>query len=113
MEGQINITYTVICDNDIHMELSLTEILANEKVSSLIKREFTKGARGVVMDSTRASGTIVIEKERKHYQMVIDKDDFADALTLAEEDAKKRKLLKSGCSMVELIDLVTVDGKKA
>ena len=46
-------------------------------------------------------GTIVIEKERTHYEMVIDKDDFADALTLAEEDAKKRKLLKSGCSMVE------------
>ena len=109
MEGHITVTYTIICDNDIHMEIPLQELLANEKVQSLIKREFTKGARGIVMDSSKASGSVLIEKERTHYQLTIQKDDFADALTLAEEDAKKRKLLKNGCSMVELIDLVTVD----
>jgi hypothetical protein len=111
MEGQITVTYTVICDNDIHIEVPLSELLANEKVQSLIKREFTKGARGVVMDSSKASGTVIIEKEKKEYQLTIQKDDFADALTLAEEDAKKRKILKNGCNMVELIDLTTVNPK--
>lgn len=111
MEGHITVTYTIICDNDIHMEIPLAELLANEKVESLIKREFTKGARGVVMDSSKASGIVTIEKEKKQYELTIPKDDFADALTLAEEDAKKRKLLKNGCSMVELIDLVTDEQK--
>ena len=111
MEGHITVTYTVICDNDIHMEIALGELLANEKVHNLIKREFTKGARGVVMDCSKASGSVIIEKEKTHYELIIPKDDFADALTLAEEDAKKRKLLKNGCSMVELIDLVTVEKK--
>jgi len=109
MEGHINITYTVICDNDIHMELTMKEVLANEKVQSLIKREFTKGARGIVMDDAKVNGTLIIEKEKNLYEVTIDKDDFADALTLAEEDAKKRKLFKAGCNMVELIDMVTVN----
>jgi hypothetical protein len=109
MEGYITLTYTVICDNDIHLELSPEEIFANEKIRSLVIREFTKGARGVVLDAAKATGKIVIEKEKQTYQLTIPKDDFADALTLAEEDAKKRKLLKTGCSMVELIDLMTAD----
>ncbi len=112
MEGFITITYCVICDNDIHMEIPISEVLGHEKVQALIKREFTKGARGVVMDASKVSGNVTIEKEKKKYELTIHKDDFADALTLAEEDAKKRKLLKNGCSMVELIDLVTTDSKK-
>ena len=104
MEGHITITYTVICDNDIYLEIPIQDLLSNEKVQTLIKREFAQGARGITMDYGKVSGNIVIEKEKNLYQLTIPKDDFADALTLAEEDAKKNKRLKSGCSMVELID---------
>lgn len=112
MEGQLKVTYTIICDNDIHLELPVAEVLANEKVLAVIRREFAGGARGIVADLAKTAGTLVLEKEKKQYELTIHKDDFADALTLAEEDAKKRKLLKQGCSMVELIDLVSVEAKK-
>jgi len=112
MEGQITVTYTIICDNDIHLELPIAEVFSNEKIQNLIRREFAGNSRGIVMDHAKASGTLIVEKEKKHYQLTIDKDDFADALTLAEEDAKKRKLLKAGCTMVELIDLETLKEPK-
>ena len=107
MEGNITVTYTVICDNDIQLDVSISELLANEKVQAVIKREFAPGARGVEIDPSRASGQITLAKEKTHYQLEIDKDDYADALTLAEEDAKKRKLLKPECGMIELLDLKT------
>jgi len=38
----------------------------------------------------------------------VSKDDFADLLTLAEEDAKNKKLLKKECERVELVDITTL-----
>lgn len=107
MEGKITVTYAVVCDDDINIAITLEEMLANEKVSSLIKREFAKGARNVLLDHSSATGTLFLSKEKAHHTVTIDKDDFADALTFAEEDAKKRKLLKGKCSRVELLDLRT------
>jgi len=107
MEGTITVSYTVICDNDINLEITLQDLLANEKIQAAIKKEFAPGARGIGLDAGRASGQITLAKEKKIYQLEIDKNDYADALTLAEEDAQKKKLLKSGCSMVELLDLTT------
>ncbi len=105
MEGNLIITYTVICDGDIYVEMPLKEVLANEKIQAAIKREFGQGGRNLVLDDTKTSGTLIIEKEKQHYTLVIPKDDFADALTLAEEDARKNKRLKGECSMVELLDI--------
>jgi hypothetical protein len=110
MKGNITVTYAIICENDVDMELTLDELFANEKVQNLIKREFTKGARNIVLDHSNASGSISLAKEKKLYSLVIGKDDFADALTLAEEDARSKKLLKGGCNRVELIDLETGKG---
>ena len=36
---------------------------------------------------------------------IIEKDDFADALTLAEEDARRRKLVRKTCERIELVDI--------
>lgn len=110
MKGNITVTYAIICDNDVDIEVTLEELFANEKVQNLIKREFTKGARNIILDHTNATGSISLSKEKKLHTFVIDKDDFADALTLAEEDAKSKKLLKGGCNRVELIDLETKKG---
>lgn len=107
MEGQITVTYIVICENDINIELSIEELLANEKVQNLIKREFAKGARNIMMDSSNASGSIALSKEKKLHTMIIEKNDFADAISLAEEDAKAKKLLKGNCNMIQLVDLAT------
>ena len=107
MEGKITVTYAVICDNDVQMEVSVGELFANEKVLNLIKREFTKGARGIIADPSNATGSFTLFKEKKHHAFVIEKDDFADALTLAEDDARNKKLLKGNCNRVELIDLET------
>ena len=107
MEGNLIITYTVICDGDIYKEIPLAEVLENEKIQAVIKREFGEGGRGLVIDGSKTQGTLIVQKEKPLYTMTIHKDDFADALTLAEEDAKQNKRLKANCSMVELIDIVS------
>ncbi len=108
MEGKITVTYAVVCDDDISINVAIEEILANEKVSALIKREFAKGARNVVLDQASATGALFLSKEKTLHTVIIEKDDFADALTFAEEDARKRKLLKGKCTRIELLDLQTV-----
>lgn len=107
MEGKITVTYTVICDDDIDLTIDLASLFENDKVASLIRREFAKGARNAVLDISGASGAIALRKEKKAYTVVIEKDDFADALTFAEEDARKRKLLRGKCGRIELLDLAT------
>lgn len=107
MEGSITVTYIVLCDDDVNIGLDLQTVLANEKVQKLLKSEFAKGARNLVINGSGASGTIHIAKEKKLHTVVIEKDDFADALSLAEEDARSKKLLKGKCNRIELVDLLT------
>ncbi|MDH5465362.1 MAG: hypothetical protein OEW60_06995 [Thiovulaceae bacterium] len=112
MEGTIIVTYTIICDNDVNKEIDINEVFKNEKFLALFKREYAKGLRNVSLDFENLKGTIAIEKERPTYTCKIDKDDFADALSLAEDDAKSKKLLKGNCQMVELLDIKTEEKKK-
>ena len=107
MEGQITVTYVILCDDDVHIELDIQEILANEKIQKLLKSEFAKGARNLTIDGENATGSILVAKEKQPHTVVIEKDDFADALSLAEEDARAKKLLKGKCSRIELVDLQT------
>jgi hypothetical protein len=107
MEGQITVTYTILCDGDVNIDLELQTLLQNEKVQRLIKAEFAKGGRNLTIDASAAFGSINISKEKKLYSVVIEKNDFADALSLAEEDARSKKLLKGKCNRIELIDLKT------
>ena len=107
MEGYLTVTYVVLCDDDVHIDLDLQEMLANEKVQKLLKSEFAKTARNLIIDPSNASGSVAITKEKQTHSVVIAKDDFADALTLAEEDARSKKLLKGKCQRIELVDLST------
>ncbi|MDF1880643.1 hypothetical protein JHD50_04880 [Sulfurimonas sp. MAG313] len=50
-----------------------------------------------------------IKTQKEVYTFTASKNDFADLLELAEEDARKHKRLKKECDGVELVDIVTVD----
>ncbi len=108
MEGMMKVTYTVLCESDVSKEISLEEILGNDKVVKAIKSEFAKGLRNINL-SAKENATITIKTEKEHFNFTASKNDFADLLELAEEDARKNKRLKKGCDGVELIDIVTVE----
>jgi len=108
MDGMMKVTYTVLCENDVYKEIELQALLENEKVSKAIKSEFAKGLRNIVL-SLKESTTITIKTEKQKFEFMAKKDDFADLLELAEEDAKKNKRLKKGCDGIELVDIITVE----
>ena len=107
MQGKLNVTYQLICDNDTHKEISLKEILKNEKVIKIIKSEYAKGIRNLALSSDNNEANIILSTEKERYTFEAEKKDFADLIELAEEDAKKRKLFKKGCDAVEIVDFET------
>ena len=108
MEGMMKVTYTVLCDNDVSKEISLEEILGSEKVVKAMKSEFAKGLRNINL-SAGENTTITIKTEKEHFDFTASKNDFADLLELAEEDARKNKRLRKGCDGIELIDIITIE----
>lgn len=107
MEGTIKITYTVLCDSDIDRTVSVEELLGDEKVAKAIKNCFAPKQRNIALKAI-AQDAINLSSIKTTYSLDIPKDDFADALTIAEEDAKKNKRFKKGCEMVELVDIETL-----
>ena len=108
MQGKIDVTYQLICENDTYQEVSLKMILENEKIVKLIKSEFAKGLRNLQLSTSNLEQNIVITTQKDLYFFEAQKKDFADLIELAEEDAKKRKLFKKGCDAVEIIDFETL-----
>ncbi len=108
MEGMIKVSYTVMCKNDVSKEISLNDLLKNEKVMKAIKSEFATGLRNLAL-STKDENTVYIKTQKEVFEFTASKNDFADLLELAEEDARKHKRFKKECDGVELVDIVTVD----
>ena len=108
MEGMIKVSYTVMCKNDVSKEVSLSSLLANEKVMKAIKSEFATGLRNLAL-SHKEETTLYIKTQKEVFEFTASKNDFADLLELAEEDARKHKRIKKECDGVELVDIVTVD----
>jgi phosphosulfolactate phosphohydrolase-like enzyme len=104
----MKVSYTIRCESDVNREISLEDILANEKIIKAIKGEFAKGLRNLTLSSPDKA-TIRLKTEKERYEFTVSKNDFADLLELAEEDARKHKRLKKGCDGVELVDIVTLD----
>jgi len=104
----IQVRYTVMCKNDVSKEVSLNDLLKNEKVMKAIKSEFATGLRNLAL-STKEENTIYIKTQKEVFEFTVSKNDFADLLELAEEDARKNKRLKKECEGVELVDIITVD----
>lgn len=97
-----------MCKNDVSKELSLAEIFSNEKVVKAIKSEFAKGLRNLVL-SHKEEAEVFLKTEKEVFEMTVSKNDFADLLELAEEDARKHKRIKKECDGVELVDILTID----
>ncbi|MEA3492627.1 MAG: hypothetical protein U9R27_12080 [Campylobacterota bacterium] len=108
MDGMIKVTYTILCESDVNREVDLTEMLNNEKVVKVMKSEFAKGLRNIML-SIKESTAITIKTEKERFDFMVSKNDFADLLELAEEDAKKNRRLKKGCDGIELVDIITVE----
>ena len=108
MQGKLNVTYQLLCENDVHKEISLKEILQNEKIVKLLKSEFAKGLRNLEVTTDDTSANIILKTQKELYEFEADKKDFADLIELAEEDARARKLFKKGCQEIALVDFVTV-----
>jgi len=47
MEGNIVVTYRILCESDLNTSIKLQELLLNEKISKAIKSEFAKGLRNI------------------------------------------------------------------
>ena len=108
MEGMIKVSYTVMCKNDVSKEVSLNDLLKNEKVMKAIKSEFAMGLRNLAL-SIKEENTVYIKTQKEVFEFTASKNDFADLLELAEEDARKQKRFKKECDGVELVDIITVD----
>ena len=109
MEGQVEVQFTILCENDFHKEISLSELLASEKVIKAIKSEFCEGARNIVIDANVKDAKIIIESEKQAYTHIIEKNDIQDILELTEEFARSQKLLKGNCGRIELKNFKTVE----
>ncbi|MEA3353570.1 MAG: hypothetical protein U9Q33_07125 [Campylobacterota bacterium] len=104
MDGKIMVTYKILCKADFNLEITLEQILSNEKVAKTIKSEFAKGIRNIDF-AFKNNSKLRIETQKELYQFEALKDDFADLLSLAEEDATSRKLYKKDCVGIELVDI--------
>ena len=109
MEGQVEVQFTILCDNDFHKELTLAELLKSEKVMKAIKSEFGEGARNILLSTSDEKANINISSEKKLYSHQIEKNDIQDILELTEEYARSQKLLKGNCSRVELKNFFTLE----
>ena len=104
----IKVSYTVMCKNDVSKALSLAEVLANDKVVKAIKSEFAKGLRNLEL-SHKEETELFLKTQKEVFEMTVSKNDFADLLELAEEDARKHKRIKKECDGVELVDILTIE----
>ena len=102
------VTYKILCNGDLNKEISLEELLLNEKVIKAIKSEFAKGFRNIALHSNTTDASFGIETTKELHSFEVTKNDFADILVLAEEDAAAKKLLKKDCERVELVDIETL-----
>ncbi|MBL1244793.1 MAG: hypothetical protein COA39_010460 [Sulfurimonas sp.] len=107
MKGTILVTYKILCKADLNKELSLNDLLTNEKIAKIIKSEYAKGFRNLVLNAEPNESIIKIETQKELHTFEVLKDDYADILELAEEDAQNKKLIKKDCERVELVDIET------
>ena len=107
MNGNITVTYKILCESDLNKNISLSELLSNEKISKVIKGEFAKGLRNIELFCETPKAICRVETIKELHTFEVSKDDFADILVLAEDDATIKKLFKKDCTRVELVDIET------
>ena len=105
MDGKIMVTYKILCKTDFNLEITIDKLLENEKVAKVIKSEFAKGVRNIGFAFKNSDCKLKIETEKELYQFEASKNDFADLVSLAEDDAMTKKLIKKDCIGIELVDI--------
>jgi len=108
MNGTILVTYKILCKADLNKSITLEELLLNEKIAKIIKSEYAKGFRNLTLLADTKESFMKIETIKELHTLEVSKDDFADILVLAEEDAANKKLIKKDCDRVELVDIETL-----
>ncbi len=106
MKGTMKVKYKMLCESDVYLEIELQDILNNEKVLKVIKSEFAKGLRNISITSPE-NVKVEIATSKEIFAFEANKQDFADLIELAEEDAKEHKRIKKGCAGVEIVDFST------
>jgi len=109
MDGKIMVTYKILCKTDFNVEVTIDQLLKNEKVAKMIKSEFAKGIRNIDLNFKNDNSKLKIETQKELYQFEASKNDFADLLSLAEDDAMSRKLTKKECVGIELVDIEIIN----
>ncbi len=109
MNGTIMVSYKILCKTDVNNEVSMKELLSNEKILKAIKSEYAKGMRNIEISTDSIECCFKIETLKEIHSFEVQKDDYADLFVLAEEDAVNKKLLKKDCDRVELVDIETID----
>jgi len=109
MDGTIMVTYKILCKTDFNLDITIEKLLQNEKVAKVIKSEFAKGIRNIDLSFKNNETKLKIETQKELYQFKASKNDFADLVSLAEDDAMSRKLTKKDCIGIELVDIEIVD----
>ena len=105
MDGKIMVTYKILCKTDFNLEVTMEQLLGNEKVAKVVKSEFAKGIRNIDLNFKNNDCKLKIETQKELYQFEASKNDFADLVSLAEDDATSRKLTKKECVGIELVDI--------
>ena len=108
VNGTIMVTYKILCKGDLNKEITLKELLANDKILKTVKSEFAKGLRNIEVLLNTPEASLKLETTKELHTFEVTKDDFADILVLAEEDAQQKKLIKKDCERVELVDIETI-----
>jgi hypothetical protein len=108
MDGGMLVSYKVLCEGDLNSSITIEELLQNEKILKLIKSEFAKGLRNIDVRANKSATAIEIATEKELQTIEVSKNDYADILVLAEDDATTKKLFKKDCSRVELVDIETL-----
>lgn len=108
MEGQVEVHFTVLCDNDFYKEIPLHELLQSEKVNKAIKSEYGEGSRNLSISTNQIETSVILGSDKKVHTHTIDKKDIQDIIELTEEYARSQKLLKTNCSSIELINFTTL-----
>jgi len=109
MDGKIMVTYKILCKTDFNAEISIEQLLKNDKVAKVIKSEFAKGIRNIDLNFKNNDSKLKIETQKELYQFEASKNDFADLVSLAEDDAMSRKLTKKECIGIELVDIEIIN----
>jgi len=106
MTGLLELTY-VIEDPDGKQNEDLSSLLKLDLVQKAIIKSL-KGKRNTSLFFEDVSGSVTLSSRSEKFFLTINKNDYADALSLIEDDAVANKRLSKN-KVVTLIDIQTKD----